>query len=59
MPQPTWERNGTQWGINSTGKFAAFAAAHENARNVMIKDNGRDFYYVPNPTVRKDAGIMS
>jgi hypothetical protein len=44
-------QDGVQWGINSTGKFAAFASAHENSRNVMIKDNGRDQYYVPNPTV--------
>ncbi|CAE6417342.1 unnamed protein product [Rhizoctonia solani] len=42
---------GTQSGISSTGKFAAFGAAHGNSRNVMLKDNGRDFAYVPNPTV--------
>ncbi|CAE6459739.1 unnamed protein product [Rhizoctonia solani] len=42
---------GTQSGISSTGKFAAFGAAHDNSRNVMLKDNGRDFAYVPNPTV--------
>jgi murein DD-endopeptidase MepM/ murein hydrolase activator NlpD len=50
-PQMTAMQEGVQWGINSTGKFAAFGSAHENSRNVMIKDNGRDFYYVPNPTV--------
>ncbi|CAE6457559.1 unnamed protein product [Rhizoctonia solani] len=43
--------DGTQSGISSTGKFAAFGAAHDNSRNVMLKDNGRDFAYVPNPTV--------
>ncbi|KAF8599925.1 hypothetical protein BDV93DRAFT_525763 [Ceratobasidium sp. AG-I] len=51
VPQPTWIRDGAQWGINSTGKFAAFAAAHANARNTIVKDNGRDFAYVPNPTL--------
>ncbi|KAG8724011.1 hypothetical protein FRC09_000819 [Ceratobasidium sp. 395] len=50
-PQATTIQDGVQWGINSTGKFAAFASAHDNSRNVMLKDNGRDFYYVPNPTL--------
>ncbi|KAG8687284.1 hypothetical protein FRC08_012066 [Ceratobasidium sp. 394] len=50
-PQMTTIKDGVQWGINSTGKFAAFASAHDNSRNVMLKDNGRDFYYVPNPTL--------
>ncbi|QRV98443.1 exonuclease [Ceratobasidium sp. AG-Ba] len=43
-------QNGLQWGINSTGKFDAFASAHENSRDIMRRDNGRDFWYVPNPT---------
>ncbi|CUA69403.1 ATP-binding cassette sub-family C member 8 [Rhizoctonia solani] len=47
---------GPQRGINSAGKWAAFSAAHSNARNVMIKDNGRDWYYVPNPTVVSFTG---
>ncbi|KAG9079791.1 hypothetical protein FRC06_007464, partial [Ceratobasidium sp. 370] len=51
IPQVTTIQDGAQWGINSTGKFAAFASAHDNSRNVMIKDNGRDFWYVPNPTL--------
>lgn len=42
---------GVQRGVNSTGKWAAFFNAHTNARNVLVKDNGRDFRYVPNPTV--------
>ncbi|KAG9077655.1 hypothetical protein FRC06_008785, partial [Ceratobasidium sp. 370] len=50
-PQMTTMEGGVQWGINSTGKFAAFASAHDNSRNVMLKDNGRDFHYVPNPTL--------
>ncbi|KAG8739102.1 hypothetical protein FRC10_006142 [Ceratobasidium sp. 414] len=44
-------QDGVQWGINSIGKAAAFRAAYINSRNVMLKDNGRDFYYVPNPTL--------
>ncbi|KAG8714159.1 hypothetical protein FRC08_012299 [Ceratobasidium sp. 394] len=51
LPQMTTIQNGVQWGINSTGKFAAFGSAHDNSRNVMLKDNGRDFWYVPNPTL--------
>ncbi|KAF8716041.1 hypothetical protein RHS02_09970, partial [Rhizoctonia solani] len=47
----TTSEDGTQSGISSAGKFAAFGAAHDNSRNVMLKDNGRDFAYVPNPTV--------
>ncbi|CAE6334687.1 unnamed protein product [Rhizoctonia solani] len=47
----TTSEDGTQSGISSTKKFAAFGAAHDNSRNVMLKDNGRDFSYVPNPTV--------
>lgn len=37
--------------LNSTGKAAAWIAAHDNSRNVLIKDNGRDARYVPSPTV--------
>ncbi|KAG8695944.1 hypothetical protein FRC08_007451, partial [Ceratobasidium sp. 394] len=50
-PQSTTMQDGVQWGINSIGKAAAFRAAYINSRNVMLKDNGRDFYYVPNPTL--------
>ncbi|KAG9123575.1 hypothetical protein FRC07_014680 [Ceratobasidium sp. 392] len=50
-PQVTSIQDGVQWGINSTGKASAFRAAYINSRNVMLKDNGRDFYYVPNPTL--------
>ncbi|KAG8722000.1 hypothetical protein FRC08_008096 [Ceratobasidium sp. 394] len=46
---PTLE--GVQRGLNSTGKWIAFWNAHSNARNIMTKDNGRDFPYLPNPTV--------
>jgi hypothetical protein len=37
--------------LNTTGKFHAFAVAHDNSVNQMLKDNGRDFPYVPSPTV--------
>ncbi|CAE7128521.1 unnamed protein product, partial [Rhizoctonia solani] len=41
---------GLQHNISSAGKFAVFNAAHYNARNIMIKDNGRDWWFAPNPT---------
>ncbi|KAG8816683.1 hypothetical protein FRC17_000217 [Serendipita sp. 399] len=37
--------------LDSTGKFKGFVLAHENSRNQIIKDNGRDFRWVANPTV--------
>ena len=37
--------------LNTTGKNPAFFVAHGNSVNQMVKDNGRDFYYVPSPTV--------
>ncbi|KDQ10054.1 hypothetical protein BOTBODRAFT_500583 [Botryobasidium botryosum FD-172 SS1] len=36
--------------LNSTGKGDAWVVAHDNSRNVMLKDNGRDKPYVPSPT---------
>ncbi|KDQ10052.1 hypothetical protein BOTBODRAFT_36497 [Botryobasidium botryosum FD-172 SS1] len=36
--------------LNSTGKENAWIAAHDNSRNVLLKDNGRDQEYVPSPT---------
>jgi hypothetical protein len=47
---------GVQRGLNSSGKWAPFANAHFNARNVILKDNGRDWFYVPNPTVSAKFG---
>ncbi|KAH7343516.1 hypothetical protein B0J17DRAFT_642652 [Rhizoctonia solani] len=47
---------GVQRGINSIGKWVPFSNAHFNSRNVMLKDNGRDWYYVPNPTVVSFTG---
>ena len=37
--------------LNTTGKNLAFVVAHDNSINQMLKDNGRDFFYVPSPTV--------
>ena len=37
--------------LNTTGKIAAFYVAHDNSVNQITKDNGRDFFYVPSPTV--------
>ncbi|KAF8750518.1 hypothetical protein RHS01_09316 [Rhizoctonia solani] len=38
-------------GISSANKFAVYNASHYNARNIMLKDNGRDWWFAPNPTV--------
>ena len=37
--------------LNTTGKIPAFYVAHDNSINQMVKDNGRDHFYVPSPTV--------
>jgi hypothetical protein len=37
--------------LNTTGKIDAFSVAHDNSINQMVKDNGRDHFYVPSPTV--------
>jgi len=37
--------------LNTTGKNRAFYVAHDNSVNQMVKDNGRDRFYVPSPTV--------
>jgi len=37
--------------LNTTGKNPAFYVAHDNSVNQMVKDNGRDFPFVPSPTV--------
>ncbi|QRW22058.1 transmembrane protein [Rhizoctonia solani] len=42
---------GVQHGISSANKFAVYNASHYNARNIMLKDNGRDWWFAPNPTV--------
>ncbi|KAJ1308925.1 hypothetical protein OPQ81_004610 [Rhizoctonia solani] len=47
---------GVQRGLSSAGKWVPFSNAYFNARNVLLKDNGRDWYYVPNPTVVSFTG---
>ncbi|KAE8190427.1 hypothetical protein CF336_g5309, partial [Tilletia laevis] len=42
---------GSAMNLSSQGKNAAFTVAHENARNALLKDNGRDHPWVPNPTL--------
>ncbi|KAF8730570.1 hypothetical protein RHS02_07672, partial [Rhizoctonia solani] len=42
---------GVEHGISSANKFAVYNASHYNARNIMLKDNGRDWWFAPNPTV--------
>lgn len=36
--------------LNTTKKNPAFFVAHDNSINQMVKDNGRDQFYVPSPT---------
>ncbi|CAD6976165.1 unnamed protein product, partial [Tilletia controversa] len=42
---------GSSTNLSSLGKNAAYTVAHENARNALLKDNGRDSSWVPNPTL--------
>lgn len=37
--------------LNSTGLASVYETLHGNSINQMLKDNGRDAYYVPSPTV--------
>ncbi|KAF9464263.1 hypothetical protein BDZ94DRAFT_1289419 [Collybia nuda] len=37
--------------LNSSKMADVYLAAHENSINRMVKDNGRDSWYVPSPTV--------
>ncbi|KAG8768697.1 hypothetical protein FRC12_005423 [Ceratobasidium sp. 428] len=48
-----------QHGITSAGKWPVYNASHYNARNLMLKDNGRDWWFVPNPTVVAFGGGMA
>ncbi|CAE6419980.1 unnamed protein product [Rhizoctonia solani] len=47
---------GLQYNISSAGKFAVYNASHYNARNIMLKDNGRDWWFAPNPTATFGGG---
>ncbi|KAE8225146.1 hypothetical protein CF319_g2076 [Tilletia indica] len=51
MPRSSQVSAGSATNLNSTGKFAAYSVAHDNARNALLKDNGRDASWVPNPTL--------
>ncbi|KAF9033113.1 hypothetical protein BJ165DRAFT_758466 [Panaeolus papilionaceus] len=37
--------------LNSSGYSPAYIAAHENSVNQVAKDNGRDSFYVPSPSL--------
>lgn len=47
------------WTLNSTGKMQAFAVAHDNSINQMVKDNGRDYWFVPSPLVSLSISLFS
>ena len=55
LPSPSGFIHGTPIvgtrNLNTTGKNPAFYVAHDNSINQMVKDNGRDLFYVPSPTV--------
>lgn len=36
--------------LSSIGRFGPYAVGHDSSRNQIIKDNGRDFQWVPSPT---------
>ncbi|KAF8663578.1 hypothetical protein AX16_000922 [Volvariella volvacea WC 439] len=42
--------------LNSTNLREVYIAARTNSINQMIKDNGRDAFYVPNPTIISYTG---
>ncbi|TFK74366.1 hypothetical protein BDN72DRAFT_833278 [Pluteus cervinus] len=42
--------------LNSTGLVGAYIAAHQNSVNQILKDNGRDAFYVPSPTIVSFTG---
>jgi len=37
--------------LNSSKLRDVYITSHQNGINQMLKDNGRDFYYVPSPTI--------
>ncbi|KAF8811878.1 hypothetical protein BYT27DRAFT_7088549 [Phlegmacium glaucopus] len=42
--------------LNSTGLGAVYIAGHQNSANQILKDNGRDSFYVPSPTLVSFTG---
>ncbi len=43
--------DGVKTQLNSTGLAGVYTVVHGNSVNQLIKDNGRDAFYVPSPTV--------
>ncbi|KAG6900124.1 hypothetical protein C0993_002659 [Termitomyces sp. T159_Od127] len=44
--------------LNSSKLADVYESAHGNSINQLLKDNGRDAYYVPSPTVRSLHTLM-
>ncbi|KAJ7163791.1 hypothetical protein C8R43DRAFT_1122758 [Mycena crocata] len=42
--------------LNSSNLLAVYDVAHGNSANQLLKDNGRDAYYVPSPTLVSFTG---
>ncbi|KAF8811858.1 hypothetical protein BYT27DRAFT_7088513 [Phlegmacium glaucopus] len=42
--------------LNSTGSKPVYIAGHQNSVNQILKDNGRDSFYVPSPTLVSFTG---
>ncbi|KDQ21472.1 hypothetical protein BOTBODRAFT_25920 [Botryobasidium botryosum FD-172 SS1] len=41
---------GVRTTLSSEDKWSAWVVAHDNSRNTILKDNGRDYWWVPSPT---------
>ncbi|TFK43069.1 hypothetical protein BDQ12DRAFT_596142 [Crucibulum laeve] len=42
--------------LNSTNLVGVYTSAHQNSVNQILKDNGRDSFYVPSPTIVSFSG---
>ncbi|KAF7330818.1 hypothetical protein MVEN_02421000 [Mycena venus] len=51
LTDPTLKRH-----LNSTNLFNVYDVAHGNSANQILKDNGRDAFYVPSPTLVSFTG---
>ncbi|EIN10259.1 hypothetical protein PUNSTDRAFT_132352 [Punctularia strigosozonata HHB-11173 SS5] len=51
VPRGLGTKDDTPGFLNSTGKWPAYVAAHGNSVNQIEKDNGRDAWYIPSPTM--------
>ncbi|KAG6898724.1 hypothetical protein C0993_004840 [Termitomyces sp. T159_Od127] len=45
--------------LNSSRLYDVYVNAHQNSVNQLVKDNGRDLWYVPSPTVRSLSSIVA